>query len=326
VSHGSKNTVITAVVGNLAVTIAKFIGAITSGSSAMLAEAVHSLADTANQSLLLLGLNRSERVPDAKHPFGYGPERYFWNLVSAITIFFIGCIYTIFHAYSTITDGGSADISLTILSIIFAAFLIEGYSFSIALKEFNSQRKETGHAFVEYLRESRDPTTIAVLVEDSVAMLGLTFAGIGMGLTLITGNSIFDGVAAILIGILMGCLAYFLAWTNMRYLINLSDKKMDDAAMKIWRKDQRIQDIHRINSIVLSPKTSILMAEIELREEEMFKDMSPKEVEMAIEFMGRLDIIRKDLEDVVKCKSPQAEHIFVEFVGVQNKAPHAPKK
>jgi len=313
---GSKKAVVTAIVGNSIVTILKFFGFGMSGSSSLLAEAVHSVADTVNQCLLYLGLRRSERNADNNHHFGYGQERYFWNLVSAVTIFFVGCVYTIVHATEDILSNHIAETSVIAFITIGAAFLLEGYSMMVALSEFNSQRKKLGYTFIEYFNESRDPTTIAVLAEDSAALLGLTFALIGMSLTSLTGIGVWDGIAAILIGVLMGALAYFLSHVNKKYLINASDHIIDDESSKIWDDDEYVQNVQRINSIVIDPNNSILMAEIELREESMFKDMSSDEIKMAIKFMKRLNSIRYSLESEVRKKAPQAKHIFLEFVGV----------
>jgi len=315
-SHGSRKAVLTAVVGNGTVTIAKFIGFAFSGSSALLAEAVHSLADTANQALLYLGLRRSERVADERHHFGYGQERYFWNLVSAVTIFFIGCVYTIMHALDSIKHGHQPELSILAFSIIGFAFLVEGYSFLVALAEFNRQRKEKSCSFFSYFRESNDPTTVAVLIEDSVAIVGLLLAAVGMGISAYTGSSLFDGIAALAIGVLMGFLAFFLASVNKKFLINAADPNMDMVVTGIWKEDERIQRLQRVNSIVISPDESVLMAELELREEELFADMSPPEIEQAVHFMKRIDLIRRSLEEEVTEGAPQAKHIFIEFVGL----------
>lgn len=315
-SHGSKRAVVTAVAGNGFVTIAKFVGFFYSGSSALLAEAVHSLADTANQGLLYLGLRRSEREADDRHHFGYGQERYFWNLVSAVTIFFVGCVYTIMHAIDSLKHNHQPELSPVAFIIIGIAFLVEGYSFLIALGEFNRQRKEQRVAFFTYLRESNDPTTIAVLIEDTVAILGLFLALAGMGISAYTGSNVFDAGAALAIGGLMGLLAFFLASVNKRFLINAADPKMDDRVKEIWNGDDRIQRMQRVNSIVISPEESVLMAELELREEELFTDMSREEVVQAVHFMNRLDMIRRSLEEEVRIATPQAKHIFIEFVGL----------
>jgi len=318
-SHGSTKTVITAILANAIVTLAKFIGFSFSGSSALLAEAVHSLADTANQGLLYLGLKRSLRKADTEHHFGYGQERYFWNLVSAITIFFLGCVYTIMHAMGQIQHGHAPEVSWIPFAIIGLAFIVEGYSFTIALKEFLHQCKEENKRFLVYLSETRDPTTLAVLIEDSVAMLGLMFALVGIALSMLTGSQLFDAIAAICIGLLMGFLAYFLAGMNRKYLLNHSDDEVNVAAARLWQEDDQVQTVQRVNSIVLSPEETLLVAEVELREEAIYADMTEAEITQAIRFMQKLNAIRRSLEDKVEKVAPEAKHIFIEFASPQDK-------
>jgi zinc transporter 9 len=312
-SHGSTKAVLSAIAGNSLVTLAKFIGFSLSGSSALLAEAVHSLADTANQALLYLGLRRSERVADKEHHFGYGQERYFWNLVSAVTIFFVGCIYTVMHAVEQLQHDYAPEFSPLPFLIIGFAFVVEGYTFHIALTEFKRQCREAGKSFRVYFVETRDPTTLAVLIEDAVALFGLVLALTGMGLAAWTGSAIFDGIAAICIGLLMGGLAFFLAATNRKYLLNRSDDEVNEIATKLWRADDQVQSVQRVNSIVLSPEDTLLMAEVELREEAIFADMSRGEIAQAIRFMHKLDDIRRSLEDDVSRIAPETRHIFIEF-------------
>ena len=318
-SHGSRKTVLTAIAANASVTAAKFFGFSVSGSSALLAEAVHSLADTANQALLYLGLRRSVRKADTRHHFGYGQEQYFWNLVSALTIFFLGCVYTVMHSVEQLQHGHVPDFSWLPFLIIGFAFIVEGYSFVVALTEFKRQCKEAGKDFKTYLVETRDPTTLAVLIEDSVAIIGLAVAGIGMGLAAWTGSAIFDGIAAIFIGLMMGGLAFYLAAMNRKYLLNHSNREVDEVAQKVWQADEQVQHVARVNSIVLSPEATLLMAEIELREESIFSDMSPEEVTHAIRFMQKLDDIRRSLEDDVKRIAPDTKDIFIEFTTPNNK-------
>jgi zinc transporter 9 len=312
-SHGSTKAVLSAIVGNSLVTLAKFIGFSLSGSSALLAEAVHSLADTANQALLYLGLRRSVRVADKEHHFGYGQERYFWNLVSAVTIFFLGCVYTVMHAVEQLRHDNVPELSLLPFLIIGFAFVVEGYTFHVALTEFKRQCREAGKSFRVYFVETRDPTTLAVLIEDAVAVIGLVLALTGMGLAAWTGSAIFDGIAAICIGLLMGGLAFFLAATNRKYLLNRSDDEVNEIATKLWRADDQVQTVQRVNSIVLSPEDTLLMAELELREEAIFADMSSGEIAQAIRFMHKLDDIRRSLEEDVSRIAPETRHIFIEF-------------
>jgi len=325
-SEGSTKTVLTAIAANTLVTIAKFFGFAVSGSSALLAEAVHSLADTANQALLYLGLRRSARKADSTHQFGYGQEQYFWNLVSAVTIFFLGCVYTIMHAVEQLRQDHVPELSWIPFAVIGFAFILESYSLAVAFTEFKRQYRQAGKTFTTYFLETRDPTTLAVLIEDSVAVLGLFVAAIGMGLAAWTGSAIFDGIAAICIGLMMGGLAFYLASMNRKYLINHSNSEVDEAARELWQADDQVQHVARINSIVLSPTETLLMAEIELREETIFANMSAEEIDQAIRFMRKLDTIRRSLEDDVTRIAPDAKDIFIEFMTPDNKAEHEAEK
>ena len=316
---GSTKAVLTAIAGNGMVTVAKFIGFSISGSSALLAEAVHSMADTANQCMLYLGLRRSQRVADTNHHFGYGQERYFWNLVSAVTIFFLGCVYTIMHAVEQLQHDHTPELSWIPFLIIGFAFIVEGYSLYVAYVEFRRQAREAGKSFRTYFVETRDPTTLAVLIEDAVAVLGLVLAAVGMGLAAWTGSALFDGIAAICIGLLMGGLAWFLAATNRKFLLNRSNDEVNDVATKLWQADEKVQGIQRVNSIVLSPDDTLLMAEIELREEAIFSSMNEEEIRQAIRFMRKLDDIRRALESDVSRIAPETQHIFIEFTMPKDK-------
>ena len=215
------------------------------------------------------------------------------------------------------------EISWIPFVIIGIAFVVEGTIFFVALKEFLRKCKEEGKSFRQYFLETSDPTTLAVLIEDSVAMLGLVFALVGIGLSMWTGSAIFDGIAAIAIGLLMGCLAFFLASMNRKYLLNYSDEDVTDMAMQMWQEDVRVQSVQRGNSIVLSPRETLLMAEVEVREEAIFADMSGLEIEQAIRFMRRFNAIRRSLEEDVARVAPEAKHIFIEFATPADKPDEA---
>jgi len=195
--------------------------------------------------------------------------------------------------------------------------VVEGYSFYVALSEFKRQRREAGKSFSAYFVETRDPTTLAVLIEDAVALCGLVLALMGMGLAAWTGSAIFDGVAAICIGLLMGGLAFFLAATNRKYLLNRSDDGVNEIATRLWQADDQVQTVQRVNTIVLSPEDTLLMAEVELREEALFAEMSETEIAQAIRFMQKLDDIRRSLEDDVSRIASETRHIFIEFTSPQ---------
>jgi len=312
----STKAVTTAFLSNGLISIAKFVGFVISGSSAMLAEAIHSVADTANQGMLLLGMKRSQRKADNEHHFGYGQETYFWNLVSAITIFFIGCVYTVMHATDQLMHHADSkpEVSIVAFVIIGIALAAEGYSWFVAFRMIQSSAEAEEESFIEYIKDTKDPATLAVLVEDTVALLGLLLAMLGMALSVFTGNPMFDSVAAVFIGVLMGFMAVFLAAINRKYLLNKSETEVTDDVVARWKSDPRVQTIHRANSIVISPSESILMAEIELCEEKLSENMSSEEIKGAISFMKRINEIRKDLER--EASSEQGvfkKHIFIEF-------------
>ncbi|MDQ6969415.1 MAG: cation transporter, partial [Mariprofundus sp.] len=229
-------------------------------------------------------------------------------------IFFLGCVYTVMHSLEQLRQDHVPEFSWIPFVIIAFAFIAEGYSFIVAMTEFKRQCREAGKGFRAYLIETRDPTTLAVLIEDSVAILGLAVAALGMGLAAWTGSAIFDGIAAICIGLMMGGLAFYLAAMNRKYLINHSNNEVDAIARKVWQADDQVQHVARINSIVLSPLETLLLAEVELREETIFSDMTQAEIAQAIRFMRKLDTIRRSLEDDVTRLAPDTKDIFIEFM------------
>jgi solute carrier family 30 (zinc transporter), member 9 len=213
----SPKAVIAAVFVNLAISILKLAAFAVSGSGAMLAEGIHSIADTMNQALLWLGINRSKRPPDRSHPYGYGAERYFWALISALGIFVLGCGLTCYHGVTQLLNPTMPIVNWIVWVVLGIAGVLEGFVFLIAFSQANKQRK--GTPWSVFLKTSTDPTLIAVLFEDAVAVLGVLVAAIGIGLSHITGMPIFDGIASILIGLLLGALALTLAIKNKNLLV-----------------------------------------------------------------------------------------------------------
>jgi len=312
--HNSTKAVLVAVSTNAIVAFAKFIGFLLSGSSALFAEAVHSVADTANQALLYLGIKRSQKASTNEYHFGFGQESYFWNVVSSITIFFLGCAYTIMHSIESLHNNNNvAEVSIVAYIVLIVAFLSEGYSWLVAFKEINSQRSADKVPFFRYLKNTKDPVVLAVFVEDTAAILGLALAFIGMLMTSMTGSEVFDGIAALLIGILMGILAMFLASTNKKYLINKSDTELVSNIKESWKHDDHIEKAHHATSVILSPYETAFFADIELSEEKIFKDMTKNEIEMAIKFMDKVDQIRHSIESNIKTNHHECKHIYIEF-------------
>ena len=210
--HGeSPKAVIAAVLANIAIGIVKFIAAGISGSSAMISEGIHSIVDSGNGLLILYGMKRAQRKPDLAHPFGYSQELYFWTLVVAVMIFALGGGFSMYEGISRIlsitpeTTLGDPTLNYIIIAISAA---IEAASLSVALREFNAARGDV--APMRFIREAKDPSLFTVVLEDSAAEIGLLLAFLGTLLGHLTGNPYFDGIASMLIGVLLACVAVIL--------------------------------------------------------------------------------------------------------------------
>jgi cation diffusion facilitator family transporter len=231
---GSKLAVIAAVVANLAVAIIKFVAAAITGSSAMISEGIHSLVDTGNGGLLLLGMKRAAEPPDELHPFGHGKALYFWSLVVAVSIFGIGGGMSLYEGVSHIRHVAPNVVMAdpTVNYIVLAiALVIEGNSFRIALKEFNRARGEKGPW--QFIRESKDPSLYTVVLEDTAAMLGLVFAFLGVFFGHLFANPYLDGIASVIIGLLLMAVAGVLAAETKGLLLGES---MDPVALAHLRR------------------------------------------------------------------------------------------
>lgn len=222
-AHSGAKSVIAALIGNTLVTILKSIVAFSTGSASMFAESVHSLADTLNQSLLLIGVKRSTRIADHKRGYGYGIERFFWSLVSACGILFIGAGVTIYHSLSVLLSSGhqgDATVNISTIVVLIVALVIEGYTLLIAVNELKGGNPLTAKSF-----RDADPVTLAVVYEDGAAVIGVIIALIAQALLFITKNPAFDALGGLLVGILLAALAMLLIVKNYHYIIG---KPLDD--------------------------------------------------------------------------------------------------
>ena len=232
-SAGSQRVVVAALLINLLIAALKFVAAAISRSSAMLAEACHSLADTTNQIFLLIGMRRSSRAPDEKHPFGYGPETYFWAFMVALCIFTIGAAFSIHEGIEKIWhraeahELGDARWAYIVLG---ASVILESYSLTVALKEF--RHISAGRGVRRTLKEARDPTVLTVLFEDLAALFGLLVAFGGIFITHLTGDQLWDGLASILVGVALGAVAWLLARDSKDLLIGKGVAPADEEAIR----------------------------------------------------------------------------------------------
>ncbi|MBV8927702.1 MAG: cation diffusion facilitator family transporter [Mycobacteriaceae bacterium] len=204
----STRAIIAALAANAGIAIAKFVGYLITGSSSMLAESVHSVADTSNQALLLFGQRQARRAADPLHQFGYGRSRYFYSFVVALVLFTLGSVFALYEGYHKITHRTPLTSPVVAIAILLVAITLEAFSFRTAIVQ-SRPLKGAGNWW-RFIRNSRNPELPVVLLEDAGALIGLAFALVGVGLTILTGDPLWDGIGTIGIGVLLGMIATIL--------------------------------------------------------------------------------------------------------------------
>ncbi len=270
-THG-KIPVIAALLGNTLVTVLKTIIAIISGSTSMFAESVHSFADTLNQSLLLIGIKRSKRPADDERGYGYGIERFFWSLISACGILFIGAGVTVYHSIDSLLRNSGHNVSeFSYLSflILLIALLVEGATLLIAIREVKGDRRFSRKIFAD-----ADPVTLAVVYEDGAAVLGVLIAMLAQALVYITGNASYDAVGGIIVGLLLGTLAVILIIKNHQYLIGKPlDEDTREDIMDFLLKDPCIEQILEFKSTAIDVGKYRIFATVEWNGSPLYEEI-----------------------------------------------------
>lgn len=205
---GGNRAIVAALLANAGIAVAKFVGYLITGSSSMLAESVHSLADTSNQGLLLLGGKRARRAATAEHPFGYGRDRYFYAFVVAMLLFTLGSVFALYEGIQKLAEPEPLTSPLVAVAILLVAVGLEGFSFRTAIHESRPHKGEG--SWWNFVRQAKAPELPVVLLEDLGALSGLVLALLGVGLTLLTGDPVFDALGTIGIGVLLGVIAVVL--------------------------------------------------------------------------------------------------------------------
>ena len=216
-AHGSKRAVLAAIVGNTLVMIGKFVAFLFTGSAAMLSETLHSLADTTNQILLMVGIVRSTRKADRRYPFGYGAERHIWALMSAVGIFFLGAGVTVYHGINSLLHPHELKELNWAIGVLILSLFLEGYVLIVAVRAMH--KEAGGKPFLAFLRHEADPTGTAVVLEDSAACVGILMALGGIVATYLTGQPMWDAIASIGIGVLLAGIAVWLIARNHDLLV-----------------------------------------------------------------------------------------------------------
>lgn len=235
-SESNKIVVYAALAGNLAIALVKFIAAYITNSSAMLSEAIHSVVDTLNEILLLYGMKKADQRPDAKHPFGYGRELYFWAFIVALMVFALGAIVSIYQGILHMIHPEEMQDPMINYIVLGIAILCEGFSWTVALKTFRKMKGKMG--YFEAFRRSKDPTTFTVLFEDTAALIGLMIALVGIFLAHQLNIPELDGAASILIGVVLAVSAWLLARETKGLLLGeTADPKLRENVLLIAQED-----------------------------------------------------------------------------------------
>lgn len=272
----SRKTVLAALFANGLIAVAKFVGGLITGSTAMLAEAAHSVADTTNQGLLLLSISLGSKKPDEQHPFGYGKERFFWAFVAAVFIFVAGAVFSIGEGVRALfahhEGGGGYLVSYIVLGV---ALVAECLAWARAFSQVRKEAVRRGRGLREFLRITRDPTAKTALFEDTAAVLGILVAFAGLGLAQATGDQRWDAGASVLIGVILAVIAFMLAKDTKALLLGEAawPEERDKLRAAILEGDE-VDGVVELLTMALGPGSLLVTARIDLR-----KGLSAGEIE-----------------------------------------------
>lgn len=259
--------VVAALMANLGIAVAKFIAFAFTGSSSMLSEAIHSVADSGNQVLLLVGNKRAQKPADAQHPFGYGRRRFVYGFVVAIVLFLVGGLFSLYEGWHKWQHPEPLDSWWIAVVVLLIAIVLEGLSFRTALREAN--RSRGSRSLLGFVRDARQPELPVILLEDSGALVGLLFALVGVGLAVVTGNGRFDALGAMAVGTLLVVIAIFLAMEMTTMLVGESalPEEVERIRLALESSDGVDRVIH-LRTLHVGPDQLLVAAKIAIRHNE----------------------------------------------------------
>ncbi|HHB11995.1 MAG TPA: cation transporter [Chromatiales bacterium] len=295
-AHASTRVILAALIGNLLVALTKFAAAVLTGSSAMFSEGIHSLVDTGNQILLLYGMHRARRPADRQHPFGYGKEVYFWSFVVALLIFALGAGISLYEGIHHVQHPTPLERPVVNYVVLGLALVFEGFSWAVALHEFRRNKGRLG--YFEAVHRGKDPTLFVVLFEDSAAMFGLLTALGGVAAAHLLQRPVFDGIASIVIGLILGITAIWLAVETKGLLIGESARaETVEQIRRMARKLSGVEDVNEVLTLHMGPDYVLLNVSLDFRD-----DLPASEVEERI----------AEFERLVRQRFPEIRRVFVE--------------
>lgn len=297
--HGSNRVILAALAANVGIAVAKFVAAAITGSSAMLTEGVHSLVDSTNHVLLLYGTKRSRKVADAIHPLGYGRELYFWSFVVAMLVFTLGAGVSVYEGILHVLDPEPASDLTIAFTVLGVAGALEGWSTWEALREFNIARE--GKSMVRALKDTKDAPTLIVLLENAGALAGLAIAAAGLALAHFTGNPLWDGIASVLIGLVLGAIAIGLSIEAKGLLIGESaDPALVAAIRQCAESHAGVDVVHEVLTVHQAPDMVVTVISAD------FDDaITAREVEQTV----------YDIEAAVAEQFPVVTRVYVRPLG-----------
>ena len=261
-AEGTRKAIVAAFLANLGIALSKFVAFAVTGSASLLAEAIHSVADTGNQGLLFLGGKRSRKAPTDEHPFGFGTERYFWAFVVALVLFTLGSLFALTEGIQKLLDPHELDSPIWAFSVLGLAIVAEGLSLRTARREADPTR--LGRTWWRFIRTTKSPELPVVLLEDTGALVGLMFALVGISLAELTGNARFDAMGSIGIGLLLGVIAVVLAIEMKSLLIGEGVAPAVEARIRGAILDgPEVKRIIHLRTLHLGPDDVLLATKIE---------------------------------------------------------------
>jgi cation diffusion facilitator family transporter len=299
----SRQVIYAAIAANLGIAAAKFMAAGATGSAAMLAEGIHSVVDTGNGLLLLLGIRQSSRPPDQWHPFGYGKALYFWALIVALSVFSLGGGLSIYHGISSLRHPVPLDHVEWNYAVLAIAALFEGYSWNVARGELNEQRRPGANMW-HAVRESKDASVFTVFIEDSAALIGVGVAALGIFLGQLFDNPYFDPAASVVIGLVLVAAAIALARETGALLVGEGIDREQLARLKaIIAREPAVASVGHLLTMQLGPDQILLAVAVQFR-----RGLRIDEVEQAIE----------RLERAITAQYPSVRHIYFESAAIRS--------
>ncbi|MEV4666257.1 cation diffusion facilitator family transporter [Microbacterium sp. LWO12-1.2] len=298
-ASGGNKAIVAAFLANLGIALAKFVAWALSGSASMLAEAIHSVADSGNQLLLMLGGRKARREADRSHPFGYGRERYVYAFVVSIILFSVGGLFAIYEGIDKLREPHALDPNWWWLPIVVLVIAIglESFSLRTAVKESNLVR-EKGQSWVSFIRRAKAPELPVVLLEDAGALTGLTFALLGVGLTVITGNSVFDAIGTLMIGLLLVLIAIVLGVETKSLLVGEGATSADhDKIVDAINGGPEVEKLIHMKTLYLGPDELLVAAKVALTSDKTVREAADD-----------IDAIEARIREVV----PVARVVYIE--------------